>query len=171
VIQFEGAGPNNEYCSYSNSGGVEHFKMEKNPAGVIQRCEARVENDYLSGFNQFEGDVQIVSGDNTCVHQVFLFLMLVAYPPNGGELHEHSSIPLLQSGAFGRWIHVNTIHDTSTHKADIYLDCAHELTMGDAAPQDPAGWYDKYGLYGIQKIPPLGQVSEVYWKNIHFYRR
>jgi hypothetical protein len=145
--------------------------MEKNPAGVIQRCEARVENDYLSGINQFEGDVQIVSGDNTCVHQVFLFLMLVAYPPNGGELHEHSSIPLLQSGAFGRWIHVNTIHDTSTHKADIYLDCAHDLTMGDAPPQDPAGWYDKYGLYGIQKIPPLQQVSEVYWKNIHFYRR
>jgi hypothetical protein len=171
TIQFEGAGTNNQYCTYANVGGVEHFKMEKNPAGVIQRCEARVHNDYLSGTNQFEGDVEILSGDNTCVHQVFLFLMLVAYPQNGGELHQHSGTTLLPGGAFDKWIHVNTIHNTSTHKADIYLDCAHVLTMPDAPPQDPAGWYDKYGLYGIQKIPPLQQVSEVYWKNVRYYRK
>jgi hypothetical protein len=171
TIQFQGAGTNNEYCSYSNVGGVEHFKMEKNPAGLVQRCEARVNNDYLSGINQFEGDVQILSGDNTCVHQVFMFLMLVAYPENGGELHQHSATRLLPGGVFDNWIHVNTIHNTSTHQADIYLDCAHKLTMSDAPPQDPAGWYDKYGLYGIQTIPPLQQVSEVNWKNIHFYRK
>jgi hypothetical protein len=169
-VQFEGAGPNNEYCSYSNDGGVESFQMDKNPAGVVQRCEARVANDYTSGANQFEGDVRITAGDNTCVHQVFLFLMLVAEPQNGGELHEHS-LHFLQSGVFGKWVHVNTIHDTTTHQANIYLDCELKYTMADAPPQNPTGWYNKYGLYGIQGVPPASAVSQADWKNVRLYRR
>jgi hypothetical protein len=152
------------------SGGVESFEMDKNPAGVIQRCEQRVNNDYTSGMNQFEGDVLLTEADNTCVHQVFEFLMLVGYPQNGGTLNEHSS-NLLLTQAFGTWLHVNTIHDTNAKTADIYLDCVHRLTMPELPPAASAGWYDKYGLYGIQSKPPVGAVSKVQWKNIHYYRK
>lgn len=30
-----------------------------------------MQNDYLTGRNEFEGDVRVTIGDFTCVHQVF----------------------------------------------------------------------------------------------------
>jgi hypothetical protein len=168
-FQSEGGGTNDMYCSHSSTGGVESFQMTKNPAGMIQRCEMRVHNDYLTGANQFEGDVKIAEADNTCVHQVFLFLMLVGYPQNGGEIHEHS-LNFLESGDFGRWVHVNTIHDTATHLAHVYLDCNLKYNLHDNPPPS-GGWYDKYGLYGIQSMPPVGQVSAAQWRNVKFYRK
>jgi hypothetical protein len=170
TIQFQGAGTNDEYCTYRNDGGVEYFQLDKNPALLIQRCEARVNNDYLSGKNQFEGDVLVTEADNMCVHQVFNFLMVVAYPEDGGEFHEHSGT-LLQSGVFGRWVHVNTIHDTVTNTAQIYLDCAQVYDGGDSPPPSDAGWYNKYGLYGIQGIPPQEPTSIVEWTNTAYYRQ
>jgi hypothetical protein len=169
TIQFEGAGTNNQYCAYSNTGGIELFKMMKNPAGVIQRCEARVNNDYLTGRNQFEGDLRLTAANATCLHQVFKFLMIVGYPQNGGELHQHSAA-FLESGVDGIWVHVNTVHDTHTKQADIYLGCAHKYTTTEAPP--PAGgWYNKYGLYGIDGLPPVDPVSQVEWKNVRYYRQ
>jgi hypothetical protein len=144
--------------------------MDKDPSNVIQRCEQRVNNDYTSGMNQFEGDVMIIQADNTCVHQVFEFLMLVGYPQNGGTLNEHSS-NLLLTGVTNNWLHVNTIHDTSAKTADIYLNCVKRLTMPESPPAASSGWYDKYGLYGIQSLPPVQAVSKVQWKNIHFYNK
>jgi hypothetical protein len=42
ISQPEGAMLSDAHCTYSNIGGVELFKMTKNPAGVRQRCEMRV---------------------------------------------------------------------------------------------------------------------------------
>jgi hypothetical protein len=170
TIQFQGAGSNDEYCTYSNDGGVEYFRLDKNPANLIQRCEARVYNDYPSGKNEFEGDVLVTEADNMCIHQVFNFLMIVGYPQNGGEFHQHS-VTKLQSGVFGRWVHVNTLHDTATHTVQIYLDCAHVFDGTDSAAPSDAGWYDKYGLYGIQGLPPQVPTSIVQWTNVAYYRQ
>jgi hypothetical protein len=126
-------------------------------------------NDYTSGVNQFEGDVNMTMGQEMCVHQVFLFLMIVGAPQNGGTFDEHST-HLLGTGAFGNWVHVNTIHDTSAHQAKIYLNCELKYTMHDA-PYQGGGWYDKYGLYGINSMPPVLPVSQVQWKNIHYWRQ
>jgi hypothetical protein len=170
TVQFQGAGTNNQYCTYRNDGGVEYFQLDKNPALLIQRCEARVNNDYLSGKNQFEGDVLVTEADNMCVHQVFNFLMVVAYPQDGGVFHEHSGT-LLQSGVFGHWVHVNTIHDTETHTIQIYLDCVHVYDGTDSPAPSDAGWYDKYGLYGIQGIPPQEPTSIVEWTKVAYYQQ
>jgi hypothetical protein len=170
TIQFQGAGTNNQYCTYSNSGGVELFKMTKNPALLIQRCEARVNNDYLTGTNQFEGDVRVTAANATCLHQVFKFLMIVGFPQNGGELHQHSGT-FLESGVNGTWVHVNTVHNTTTKQADIYLDCVHKDTMAELPPDGPSGWYNKYGLYGIDGLPPVDPVAQVEWTNVRYYRQ
>jgi hypothetical protein len=170
TIQFENAGPNDKYCTYRDSGGVEFFRMTKNPAGGVQRCEARMNNDYTSGSNQFEGDVLVTAGDLTSIHQVFKFLMIVAFPQHGGELHQHSNY-FLESGVFGKWIHVTTIHDTHTHLADVYLNCVHKYRGHDEPEPSSSGWYDKYGLYGIDGIAPLQPYSQVEWKNVRTYRR
>jgi hypothetical protein len=161
TIQFEGG---DAFCTYTSNGGVELFKMTKNPAGVRQRCEARVHNDYRTGTNQFEGDLRATAGDGTTVHQVFKFLMLVLYPKDGGTLHQHSQT-FLANGVFGKWIHVNTIHDTATGKVDIYLDCVKKLTMNQSPPSGAAGWYDKYGVYNLG-----GQVAQSEWRNVKYWR-
>ncbi len=162
TLQCEGG---DAFCTYSNSGGIELFKITKNPANVRQRLEQRVHNDYESGLNQFEGDLRVTSGDGTTVHQVFKFLMLVAYPQNGGELHQHCQT-FLASGVFGTWIHVNTVHDVGTGKTDIYFDCVKKTTMNQSPPDSPGGWYDKYGVYNLG-----GREAQSEWKNVRYYRK
>jgi hypothetical protein len=157
------------FCTYTNSGGIELFKMLKDPAGKIQRCEMRVYNEYTSGTNQFEGDVRVTAGNATCVHQVFLFLMLDAFPANGGEFHEHTGA-LLGSGVFGKWVHVNTIHAVASGGADIYLDCQKKITVPNRPPTG-TGWYNKYGVYAVNHAPPVEQMAQSEWKNVKFYRR
>jgi hypothetical protein len=157
------------YCTYTNSGGIELFRMLKDPAGRIQRCEARVHNEYTTGRNQFEGDVRVTAGNATCVHQVFLFLMLDAFPQNGGEFHEHTGA-LLSSGVFGKWVHVNTIHDVASGHADIYLDCVQKISV-PARPPTGTGWYNKYGVYAVNHQPPVDQMAQSEWTNVKFYRQ
>ena len=48
TLQCEGG---DAFCTYGNSGGIELFKITKNPANVRQRLEQRVHNDYKSGMN------------------------------------------------------------------------------------------------------------------------
>jgi hypothetical protein len=162
TLQCEGG---DSFCTYSNTDGIELFKITKNPANVRQRLEQRVHNDYKTGMNQFEGDLRVTSGDGTTVHQVFKFLMLVAYPENGGELHQHSQT-FLASQVFGKWIHVNTIHDVGAGKTDIYFDCVKKTTMNQSPPDSPGGWYDKYGVYNLG-----GREAQSEWKNVHYYRK
>src|SRR5579859_154486 len=173
VIQFEdgsytvnppGMDLHSPYCTYTNSGGIELFKMLKDPAGRIQRCEARVQNEYTTGSNEFEGDVRVTAGNATCVHQVFLFLMLDAFPANGGEFHEHTG-PLVGTGVFGKWVHVNTIHHLASGGADIYLDCQKKLTA-QARPPTGTGWYNKYGVYAVNHAPPVDMMAQSEWKNV-----
>ena len=167
TVQRQGG---DSFCEYRESDGVEFFKMTKNPAGVIQRCEARVNNDYTSGANQFEGDVRVTMGDGTCVHQVFKFFMLDAFPQQGGQLR-HYSADTVVSGVFGKWVHINTVHDSAAGKVDLYIDCVKRGSWADGDAAGPRGWYHKYGLYGIRGEPPLGQVSQVEWRDVRYYRR
>jgi hypothetical protein len=178
IVQFEdgtyttgpaGTDMHSPYCTYTNSGGIELFKMLKDPAGRIQRCEERVQNEYTSGSNQFEGDVRVTAGNATCVHQVFLFLMLDAFPGNGGELHDRTG-PVLSSGVFGKWVHVNTIHHVASGGADIYLDCVKKVTV-KANPPTGTGWYNKYGVYAVNHAPPVDPMAQSEWKNVKFYRQ
>lgn len=166
-IQFQGG---DSFCTYRDEGGVEFFRMMKNPVSQTQRCEARVANDYTSGVNQFEGDVRVNMGDATCVHQVFKFMMLNVYPKDGGTLTQHTGT-FVTAPIFDRWIHVNTIHDVASGKAEVYVDCVKKVTMNAGSAQGPNGWYNKYGLYGINGVAPKGEVSQVEWRNVRYFRK
>ncbi len=167
-VQFEGG---DSFCTYREEGGVEFFKMMKNPAGVIQRCEARVHNDYRTGRNQFEGDVRVTVGDFTCVHQVFKSFMLDAFPAEGGQLRVYSGSAPVITGMFGKWVHVNTIHDTATNTIELYINCARRYSSSERDTPGPNGFYNKYGIYGVLGRPPSGEVSQVEWKNVRYYRK
>jgi hypothetical protein len=168
TVQFEGG---DSFCTYRDEGGIEFFQMRKNPAGVIQRCEARVHNDYQTGRNQFEGDVRVTAADFTCVHQVFKSFMLDAFPADGGQLRVYSGSAPMITGAFGQWVHVNTIHDTATHDIQLYINCARRYDSTARDTPGPQGFYNKYGIYGVLGKPPAGEMSQVEWKNVRYYRK
>jgi hypothetical protein len=165
-------GPPNDqhstYCTYTNMNGIELFKMLKDPAGKVQRCEMRVQNEYTSGSNQFEGDVRVTAGNATCVHQVFLMLMLDAFPNNGGEFREHTGT-VVTNGVFNKWVHVNTIHHVGT-APQIYIDCVMKGTAAQQ-PYTGTGWYNKYGVYSVNHAPPVEMLAQSEWKNVHIYRK
>jgi hypothetical protein len=146
-------------ATYRDSGGIETFTMRRGD----ERSEMRVQNDYKTGINQFEGHVRVFAGQGTSVHQVFKFLMIVAYPNNGGELRQHSYQQLGTTGIFGKWVRVNTIHNTSTRKADIYIDGQLKGTMDDKDPDSPGGWYCKYGVYNTSDF------SQAEWRDVTYF--
>ena len=168
TVQFEGG---DSFCTYRDEGGVELFKMMKNPAGVVQRCEARVHNDYRTGSNQFEGEVRVTVADFTSVHQVFKSFMLDAFPANGGELRVYSGSAPVITGAFGKWVRVNTIHNTATNNIELYINCQRRYASSERDTPGPNGFYNKYGVYGVLGNPPVGPVSEVEWRNVRYYRK
>jgi hypothetical protein len=43
--------------------------------------------------------------------------------------------------------------------------------MPDSPAPSAAGWYDKYGLYGIQGLPPAEPTSITEWTNVAYYRQ
>jgi hypothetical protein len=150
-------GPN---VTYTNSGGVETFTMRSGD----ERSEARVHDDYKSGRRQFEGYVRVSDGQGTSVHQIFKFLMLVYYPDNGGELRQHSYQHLATTGIRNVWLRVNTLHDTRTHKAEIYINGSRKGTMNDKPWSSAGGWYHKYGVYNCRTF------AKAEWRDVKFFR-
>ena len=114
TIQLRGAG-----ARYTNENGIETFSTQPGD----ERAEARIDDDHRTGTWQFEGWVNVKAGVNGgCIHQVFKFLMIVAYPNDGGELRQHSYQRLAATGMYDKWVRVNTIHDADAGRADVYID-------------------------------------------------
>jgi MYXO-CTERM domain-containing protein len=155
-IQLRGAG-----ARYTNENGIETFSTQPGD----ERAEARIEDDHRTGTWQFEGWVNVKAGVNGgCVHQVFKFLMIVAYPDGGGELRQHSYQRLQATGIYDRWVRVNTIHDPDAGRADVYIDGTWRGMVPSASP-GPNGWYHKYGIYNSSGTRPVVQ-----WRNVRFWK-
>jgi len=90
--------------------------------------------------------------------------MLVAYPQNGGEFHQHSST-FLMSGVFGKSVRVNTLHYTSTGSHEVWLNGSKKYTQTEA-PYTGSGWYDKYGCYNINS-----GTGKCHWSNVRFWKK
>ena len=155
-VQLRGAG-----ARYTNENGIETFSMQPGD----ERAEMRVANDHRSGTWQFEGWVNVKAGVNGgCIHQVFKFLMIVAYPNDGGELRQHSYQRLAATGLYDKWVRVNTIHDADAGRADVYIDGTFRGMVPSESP-GPDGWYHKYGIYNSSGTRPVVQ-----WRNVKFFR-
>jgi hypothetical protein len=110
--------------------------------------------------------VNVKAGVNGgCVHQVFKFLMIVAYPNDGGELRQHSYQKLGTTGIYDQWVRINTIHDADAKKAEIYINGVLKGTTPSASP-GPGGWYHKYGIYNSSGTSPV-----VRWREVKFFKQ
>jgi hypothetical protein len=155
-VQMRGAG-----AKYSDENGIETFSIQPGD----ERCEARIDDDHRTGTWQFEGWVNVKPGvTGGSVHQVFKFLMIVAYPNDGGELRQHSSQKLGATGITNQWVRVNTIHDADAGRAYVYINGTFRGMVQSASP-GPDGWYHKYGIYNSSGTSPVVQ-----WKQVRFFK-
>jgi hypothetical protein len=156
------------YSSYEKTNGVEHFKMWKNPSGSRQRCEMQVEDGYTRGATQFEGEFFIVkgggpaAGDDVCIMQVWLSMIVSISDTNGGSMYQHGSVALADHLA-GRWVRINVIHDADNDTAEIWID-GEKKWSGHTKKSD--AFYHKYGLYNQAVNNP-----EICWRKIRYFRK
>ena len=154
------------YSSYTDVNGVETFKLWANPQRSRQRCEIRVQDDYTSGTTQFEGDFHVTrfdgteSGDDVCIAQVWLSMMMSVSGVNDGSMRQHSGF--FADHLLGRWVRMNVYHDATNHQGEVWLDGV-KVWSGPTKKSNP--FYHKYGLYNEADKNP-----EVQWKQVKFFR-
>jgi len=161
----------NEGASFTNEGGIETFIMF-NP--ISNRSERRMQNTYLTGKRQFEGEVRVSPPtDDESIMQVFggnsgaTTQMIRAYNTGGGTLRKVPGSVLLAENVHGTWIKVNVIHDVGANFVKTYIN-GKLISTGDGEATNAGndGWYHKYGSYGTLRTP----MAKVEWRNVKHFR-
>jgi MYXO-CTERM domain-containing protein len=158
-------------ASFTNMGGIETFTLF-NP--ISNRSERRMQNTYLTGRRQFEGEVRVSPPtDDESVMQVFggnsgaTTQMIRAYNVNGGTLRKVPGSVVLAENIHGTWVKVNVIHDVGGNFVRTYIN-GRMITMGDGEATNAGsdGWYHKYGCYGTLRTG----MAKVEWRNVKHFR-
>jgi hypothetical protein len=160
-------------ASYDRSNGIETFKLFNHDAS--NRVEVRVLDNYATGLRQFVGDVMFTSPtDNESMMQVFgvtggsSMLMLKGYAADGGTIAKEGGHTVLATGVYGKWLHVNVIHDATNNNVSVYINGQQKgkWGAGKVGPDRPFH-YHKYGCYGTL----MTESAEVQWRNISYYMK
>jgi uncharacterized membrane protein YgcG len=161
----------NEGASFTNMGGIETFTLF-NP--ISNRSERRIQNTYLTGRRQFEGEVRVSPPtDDESVMQIFggnsgaTTQMIRAYNVNGGTLRKVPGSVVLAENIHGVWIKVNVIHDIAANNVKTYI-AGKLISTGDGEATNAGndGWYHKYGCYGTLRTG----MAKVEWRNVKHFR-
>jgi hypothetical protein len=132
------------------------------------RSELHIRNNYTTGQAQFQADIKI---DPNCsgvsVMQVFGgsrtatgFMAFV----QGNNL-THYSAETIATNIRGRWFRLNVIHNTATHRVDVYIDGQRRAGYED---HGPATHYFKCGLYHQRNMTPR---CDAWFKNFHIFKK
>jgi hypothetical protein len=130
------------------------------------------DGNYSTGIRQFGGTFTITSmtGSRIALKQTFngnsgpYFIMAVE---NTGRIYSVEGGVTISAGAakVGVPVQVNTVHNTRTHKFQVYINGTLAYTDTNA----PGGeFYDKIGTY--QTSTGHGAIT-VTWSNIHFWHQ
>jgi hypothetical protein len=161
----------NEGATFTNQGGVETFALFD---PISNRAERRIQNTYLTGRRQFEGEVRVSPPTNDeSVMQIFggnsgaTTQMIRAYDDGGGTLRKVPGSVVVASNIHGVWLKLNVIHDVEGNFVKTYL--AGKLIStgdGEATNAGTDGWYHKYGCYGTLRTGS----AKVEWRNVKHFR-
>ena len=144
--------------------GDQPFKADSKTS---PRCEMRIKNNYTTGMHQFEADVMAIKGSHhPVIMQVFgterPAFMLKVYDENGGSFKQFDS-KVLDTGVYGKWKHINVVHDANSHEIRVYID---KVLRGTFMDKGAMGHYFKCGLYTTQS-----EESAVQMKNINYWTK
>src|SRR4051812_15466456 len=161
----------NAGASFTNQGGIETFAL-RDP--ISNRAERRIQNTYLTGRRQFEGEVRVSPPtDDESVMQIFggnsgaTTQMIRAYDVAGGTLRKVPGSVVLIENIHGVWIKVNVIHDVAANYVKTYINGKLISTGdGEATNAGTDGWYHKYGCYGSLRTGS----AKVEWRNVKHFR-
>jgi hypothetical protein len=164
-----------KHSSLTTKGGVETFKLWKNPAKGLpkngrQRIEWRIDDNYTRGSTQFQGDFFVVKGggpsinDDVSIMQVFQTLIVSVSDVNGGTLKVGKG---RVSGIKGEWVTINVIHDADKRTSMVYITRNKKAEVVHKGPSKFSDDYNhKYGLYNCAEANP-----EVRWRNIRYFSK
>jgi hypothetical protein len=161
----------NQGASFTNQGGIETFTLF-NP--ISNRAERRVQNTYLAGRHQFEGEVRVSPPTNDeSVMQIFggnsgaTTQMIRAFDEGNGTLKKMPGSVAIAQNIHGVWIKVNVIHDVGANYVKTYIN-GKLVTTGDGEAMNAGtdGWYHKYGCYGSLRTA----MAKVEWRNVKHFK-
>jgi hypothetical protein len=132
------------------------------------RSELHIRNNYSTGQAQYQADIKL---DPNCsgvsVMQVFGgsrtatgFMAFLT-----GNNLTHYSGPTIVPNIRGRWFRWNVIHDTATHRVDVYVD---GQRRGSYEDHGPATHYFKCGLYHQRNMTAR---CDAWFKNIRIFKK
>jgi hypothetical protein len=162
------------FSSYTDSAGVESFRLWENPARTAdgkplrQRCEIRINDDYTSGATQFEGEFFVLKGggplpeNDVSIMQVWLSAIISVSDTENGSVYQHGKKPLL-TNVKGRWVKLNVIHNADTRMLEVWFDGVKKYSSETKASNP---YYHKYGLYN-----EAGANPEVKWRSVRFFKK
>jgi hypothetical protein len=139
------------------------------------RTEMRFNPDYTTATTQmqYEADIMVPAGtDNVSIFQIHVgdaqsgtygstSFMLFAY--NGALRYYDSTV--IMNNPFGKWFHLNVIHNTSTHEVMVYINNVLKNTFAEGS-LGASDWYFKCGVYGQSGQTALTQA---YYRNVHLW--
>jgi len=171
-----------ESSRFTLTNGVYHFIVFSNdkpfaPGNTTRpRTEMRFD-DYTSGAHQYDADLmvpccsvggvdlmQIHTGNAQSPKFGATQLMLFFEASNHGSLHFYSG-QQLASNLYGKWFHLNVIHDTKSGLMTVYINGALVFSKHDNKAGD---YYMKTGVYAQHGATPK---MEVFIKNLQLFSK
>ena len=165
---------------YSSSNEVHHlwvFNTDKPFAAgnkTLPRTEMRFNPDYTSGLHQFEADMMIPTNtDDVTIMQIhtgnadsgkFGPVALMLQVHNHGNLYQGRN-SLVFPDIYGKWFHLNVIHDVATRTISVYIN---DKLAGKFRDPGAPDYYFKCGVYMCR-----GGSTEmqVYIKNVKLWHK
>jgi len=159
---------------YSVSGNVEHFwvyntdpHFSSNDSGP--RSEWKINNDYSTGSQQFQGDINPENGtDAYTVFQIFGnatsgATAFQAQMRSGNGVLKRYNTEVLASGCWGNYHRVNIVHHMASGQVEAWINGSKVGTYDDGGD---TAHYMKYGCYDTASAT---SYTGVYWRDVRFF--
>lgn len=160
---------------YSYEDGVFHLWVEDTDLSTFPgndsgpRSEVRVKNEYVSGSRQFQADVMIVAGaEKVGVWQLFQRPYPWMIRIYDGEFRQFGNGATFGDLQFGVWFRFHTIHHVASRNLKVYIDGQLVLDATISESDGTVDFYNKFGVYGREG---MGQLNEIYFKNVHYFKK
>ena len=141
---------------------------------TLPRSELRFNPDYTNGVHQFEADLMVPANvDNVTIMQIHTSNadepefgpVAFMFQVHHGAMHQGNNPRVLLPDIYGKWFHLNVIHDLNGHRISVYVN--HAL-VGQYRDSHANGYYFKCGVYMCRQGSPEMQV---YIKNIRLWHQ